>query len=111
MGQQQVHELLMIAREALFNAILHGHPGSIEVQMQYTARVFELLIRDDGRGFDSLADFSDDHHYGLQGMKERVERLGGTLAIESRPSLGTSVLATLPRAALIPADNDAMLAL
>jgi len=110
-GQQQMHELLMVAREALFNAILHGHPNSIEVQMQYSARVLELLIQDDGRGFDPHADLSDDHHYGLQGMKERIKRLGGTLAIESSPSRGTSILAALPRAALIPADSDAVLAI
>ena len=96
--QQQTHELLMVAREALFNAILHGHPNSIEVRMQFSPQALELLIQDDGRGFESHADFQENGHYGLQGMMERVQRLGGTLAIESRPHRGTSVFATIPRA-------------
>jgi len=110
-GQQQTHELLMVAREALFNAILHGHPQSIGVRTQFSAGVLELLIQDDGLGFDLGADFQENGHYGLQGMKERIQRLGGTLTIESRPRRGTSVFASIPRAALVPADSDAMLTL
>jgi ligand-binding sensor domain-containing protein/signal transduction histidine kinase len=108
---QPTHELLMVTREALSNAILHGHPNSIEVQIRYSARLLELHIQDNGRGFDPLADFSEDHHYGLQGMKERAQKLGGDFSIESNPNRGTSVFATIPRSALVPADNPAMLAL
>lgn len=98
--QQQTHELLMVTREALVNAILHGHPTSIEVQMQFSAQALDLLIQDDGRGFESVADFPENGHYGLQGMMERVQRLGGSLAIDSRPHHGTSVSASIPRASL-----------
>jgi len=96
--QQQTHELLMVTREALFNAILHGHPNLIEVQMQFSSQALELLIQDDGRGFELNADFPENGHYGLQGMMERVQRLGGALAIESRPHRGTSVSAIISRA-------------
>jgi ligand-binding sensor domain-containing protein/signal transduction histidine kinase len=108
--QQQTHELLMVTREALFNSILHGHPNSIEVQMQFSSKALEMLIQDDGRGFELVADFPENGHYGLQGMMERVQRLGGTLSIESRPHRGTSVSATIPRASF-SADSPAMLTL
>jgi len=110
-GQQQMHELLMVAREALFNAILHGHPNLIGVQMRFSPQALELHIDDDGRGFDTLPDFADSGHYGLQGMKERVQTLGGNLAIESRPNRGTSVFATIPKSSLRTADSAAMLKL
>ena len=110
-GQQQMHELLMVAREALFNAILHGHPNLIGVQMRFSSQALELHIVDDGRGFDTLPDFADSGHYGLQGMKERVQTLGGTLAIDSKPDRGTTVFATIPRSSLTTADSAAMLAL
>jgi len=110
-GPQQTHELLMVAREALFNAILHGHPNSIEVQVRFSLSSLELLLRDDGLGFDPLPDFVESGHYGLQGMKERVQKLGGTLDIQSELHRGTSVFATIPRASLFVADSDEMLAL
>jgi len=111
MGQQQTHELLMVTREALFNAILHGHPNSIEVRTHFSASSLEVTIRDDGEGFEPLPEFLENGHYGLQGMKERVQRLGGRLAIESRPHRGTIVVATIPRGSLIVADIDEMLQL
>ena len=52
-----------------------------------------MTIRDDGAGFDPSAATSG---FGLLGMRERVELLGGTLRIESSPGAGTTVSATLP---------------
>lgn len=95
--QQQTHELLMVVREALFNAILHGHPNSIHVQLEFSSQALDLLIQDDGRGFEPAAEFPANGHYGLQGMMERVQRLGGNLAIDGKPHRGTSVSATIPR--------------
>jgi len=79
--------------------------------MHFSAAALELLVRDDGLGFDPLPDFAESGHYGLQGMKERAHKLGGKLDIQSRPHRGTSVIATIPRASLILADSDEMLQL
>jgi signal transduction histidine kinase len=57
----------------------------------------ELLVQDDGRGFDpAAAPGMDDGHMGLQGMRERVKRLGGALRIDSAPGKGTTIRAVVP---------------
>ena len=111
LGDQQKHELLMVAREALFNAILHGHPSAISTHMQFSSEALELRIDDDGLGFNASATPTESGHYGLQGMRERMQRLGGTLAIESAPNRGTRICATIPRGAWSPADRTAFAAL
>jgi ligand-binding sensor domain-containing protein/signal transduction histidine kinase len=108
LGHQQTHELLMVAREAFFNAILHGRPEKIAAELRFTPRTLELVIDDDGRGFDPAANLQDDGHYGLRGVKERVERLGGTLTIESAPLRGTCVRVTVPRSARRLTDEAAV---
>ena len=59
-----------------------------------TPESVQLLIQDDGRGFDPSS-AADDRH-GIVGMRERVEMLGGTLEIESDPGEGTSIDVTVP---------------
>ena len=108
LGHEQTHELLMVAREAFFNAILHGHPNTIGAEVRFTPQALELVIVDDGRGFDPAANLQEDGRYGLRGVKERVERLGGTLAIESAPFRGTCVRVTVPRSARQLADEAAV---
>jgi signal transduction histidine kinase/streptogramin lyase len=98
-GQQETHELMMVAREALFNAVLHGHPNAIRIELHFTVTGLEMKLVDDGVGFDTGAD-PWDGHYGLQGMRERVHRFGGELAIDSAPQKGAQVRITIPRAGL-----------
>ena len=50
-----------------------------------------LEIQDDGTGFDTKHPVADGRHFGLQGMRERVKRLGGTLEIKSGPDMGTQI--------------------
>ena len=58
----------------------------------------ELTVRDDGRGFvPGIQQGVEQGHFGIEGMKERVERLGGSLAIESTPGGGTTVRANVSR--------------
>jgi signal transduction histidine kinase len=63
-----------------------------------------VTVRDDGRGFDTTAFTSG---FGLAGMRERVELLGGELALTSRAGQGTTVSATLPIARRGPVAGDA----
>jgi signal transduction histidine kinase len=55
-----------------------------------------LTIQDDGAGFDVTAAYGPEHgHFGVQGMRERVKRLGGTFSLASTPGAGTRIEATV----------------
>ena len=80
--------LVLIVQEAVFNALRHGAPTVIDVEITYRLpRTVELLVRDDGTGFqpDSRRGPAEGH-FGLQGMRERAERLGGAM-FDSMPRL------------------------
>lgn len=95
--EAQVHELRMVAREALSNAIVHGNPSDIIVRVEFEKDSFEIEIRDNGTGFDpALQEASAGKHYGLLGMKERVQSLGGNVNVISSVGQGTTVKVTLP---------------
>jgi signal transduction histidine kinase/ligand-binding sensor domain-containing protein len=89
--------LLLIAQEAVTNALKHGAARTIITHLSYEDERVILRISDDGRGFDqAAAPGPDAGHFGLQGMRERAAALG-TIAIESRPGGGTTVEVTIPR--------------
>jgi signal transduction histidine kinase len=85
-------EVYRIMREALRNAFAHARARHIETEIVYGDRTFKIRIRDDGNGIqpDTLQD-GRPGHYGLQGMRERATRVGGTLDIWSRPAAGTEI--------------------
>jgi len=88
--------LLLIAQEAIRNALHHAACREVRVTVRFdaAAAAIEIEVQDDGRGFDPTREPGPERgHFGLQGMRERVERLGGTLAIASVPGSGTQVRA------------------
>ena len=92
--------LLLIAQEALHNALRHGKPTVLGVTVGTDGDdgVIHLRVEDDGRGFVVGKQLgASEGHFGIQGMRERAERLGGRLAITSRPGGGTIVEATVLR--------------
>ncbi|MFP5227877.1 MAG: two-component regulator propeller domain-containing protein [Acidobacteriota bacterium] len=97
MSQPAMHEVLMIVREALHNAALHGTPAAIEVTAISNLREMMIEIADNGRGFDMDNAWSSDHgHYGLLGMQERASRLRGSIEFVSGPGQGTRVVLRVP---------------
>jgi signal transduction histidine kinase len=91
------HDLLMVAREAVYNAALHGCPTHVEVALTCSRRELTLCIVDDGCGFDALQMRSQNgRHFGLKGMEERVERSGGKFTLTSAPGKGVRIEARLP---------------
>jgi signal transduction histidine kinase len=88
---------LRIAQEAVTNVLKHAHASRIKVKLQLEARRLFLRIIDNGRGFDQQDAFaSRGGHFGLLGMRERAERLGGELKLASYPGKGTEVEVTVP---------------
>jgi signal transduction histidine kinase len=91
--------LLLVAQEALHNAVHHAGARQIEVVATGDAAAgsIDLTVRDDGRGFTPGSQLGPDQgHFGLSGMRERIERLGGTFTIDSQPGSGTTVRAVVP---------------
>jgi signal transduction histidine kinase len=95
--QQTLRSILLVAREAIRNAAHHGLPKQIRIQMSFETQEVRLEVMDDGRGFAPAAEPEDANgHYGIVGMRERVEQLGGSFLVRSSPGQGTSVVARLP---------------
>ncbi len=90
-------EVYRIGREALTNAFRHARAGHIEVELKYDSRQFRLVVRDDGCGIEPGILQNGRHgHWGLSGMRERANRIGGKLHVFSRVSGGTEVELTIP---------------
>ena len=81
--------LYRIAQEALNNAARHANPTRIDIDLHASVDNVKLRVKDDGRGFDP-SDVTPEH-LGLGIMRERAERIGATLEIESRVDGGTQV--------------------
>jgi len=82
-----------IAQEALTNAIKHGHAEHAAIELSEDDSIITVVVRDDGSGFDPLAQTSG---FGLMGMRERAELLEGTIDVQSAPGGPTTVTATFP---------------
>jgi signal transduction histidine kinase len=90
--------LYRVAQEALTNVVRHARASTVRVELAERADQVVLKVRDDGVGFDPAAELRGGlDHFGLAGMRERVELAGGTWMVRSRPGAGTVLTATLPR--------------
>ena len=87
-------ELLRIAQEALNNVRRHADATVVRVQAAVRDGRLELLVGDNGRGFDPEA--VGEGSFGLASMKERTALIGGELRIDSRPQDGTRIRVLVP---------------
>lgn len=89
-------ELFRIVQEALANVRKHARARTASVRLALSrADTLELVIGDDGEGFDRAA-LAGARCFGLAGMRERAESLGGSFEIESQPGAGTRVTVRVP---------------
>jgi signal transduction histidine kinase len=88
-------QLLKIGREAIGNAVRHAQADRITAELVFDDAALRLRVSDNGTGFDPEANGADDH-YGLTGMRERAEDIGGHLTIQSRAGRGTRIEAEVP---------------
>lgn len=95
--QEMEQHLLRIAQEAVTNVLKHAGASKIGVKLHMEARKLYLRIKDNGHGFEQDGVFSSrGGHFGLIGMRERAERLGGELHLESHRGEGTEVEVKVP---------------
>ncbi len=86
------NNLLRIGTEAMTNAVKHARAREIVVRLEFSAGEVALEVKDDGCGFDaSRSTTLAAGHFGWLGIRERAERIGGTLEIGSAPGAGTRV--------------------
>jgi two-component sensor histidine kinase len=89
--------LLRIFQEALTNTVKHAGARTVDVELRYAPDSLALRVRDDGQGFDPAGLHpSGSGHYGLIGMRERAERIGGHFTLDSRPGEGTELRVEVP---------------
>jgi signal transduction histidine kinase len=89
------HTILRVARESIGNAIRHAAASQIDVSIMHNKGTLTLVVADDGVGFEKSDVACLEGHYGLIGMRERIEQIGGRLEIEASPGRGTTVCATV----------------
>jgi signal transduction histidine kinase len=89
--------LLRISQESINNAIKHASPKNVRVNLTFGSDSLQLSVEDDGCGFDAdRASGSPAGHFGLLGMRERAEKIGGVLKIRSATGTGTKIELSLP---------------
>jgi PAS domain S-box-containing protein len=107
LGEQAEEELLRVVQEAVHNCVKHASPEHIEVRLAEEPAASGTLVvevADDGAGFDATA--AHPGHLGMETMRERTERLGGRLQVDSSEA-GSTVRAVLPAILRPPADSSA----
>jgi signal transduction histidine kinase len=96
-GPEQVDQLLNMTREGLSNVARHSGASRAVLALTVTDGTLDLLIGDNGKGFDPAEGRTEGHH-GLTNLQSRAEALGGTLQVKSKPGAGTEVEARIPLA-------------
>ena len=89
------NELVRIAQESVTNIMKHARARNVLIALDHAGDHVRLAIGDDGIGFDTQRAHEG---FGLVGMGERAERLGGLLTVDSAPGRGTHVLVKVPAA-------------
>jgi signal transduction histidine kinase len=94
--------LLRITQEALTNAVKHANARNFKATLSIAADKIQLFLVDDGRGFDPQKEHDG---FGLIGMKERVDRMGGEFIIRTKQSVGTEILVVLKQQSALKPEN------
>ena len=83
------HNLFLVVKETLTNVARHARAGQVVLRVAATEDRIEIIVQDDGRGFDHAPDNSSAD--GLRNMRQRMEEIGGRFQVESKPGEGTQV--------------------
>ena len=94
-------ETYYVLREALTNVTRHSHASRVEIQLEQMNGTLKGSLTDDGVGFNQN-NLRTQTGFGLSGMQQRMNKLGGELLVESSPGYGTKVSFVVPTA--VPAE-------
>ena len=85
-------ELLRIGQEALTNVVRHAQAQHADITLMFQDKLLRMTVKDDGRGFEGdPKELMQNGHFGLTGMRERAEQIGGRFTISSSKNEGTEV--------------------
>lgn len=108
-SKQGLLALYRAAQEGLTNVQKHAGASHFWIDLHFGEQEATLLLRDNGHGFDTSnwqqIDPGRDGGYGLQGLQERLELIGGGLQIESAPAQGTTLRITVPKNGYLQIDD------
>lgn len=89
--------LYRVSQEAMSNILKHAGANKIVFNLSQKGSNIELKIEDNGKGFNAVESYSNkSENFGIEGMRQRVEALGGTFTINSLYGKGTSIMASIP---------------
>ena len=88
-------QVLHIVQECLSNVRKHSSARHVSVEME-KGQTYVFRVSDDGLGFDASAPGTEEGHVGLAIMRERAQRIGGTIRVDSIPASGTRIALSLP---------------
>lgn len=92
------HNIFLVVKEALTNALKHAGAREVRIQVKTSANLLEILVEDDGQGFEPEGADAPSRRQGLGNMRRRAEAMGGSLELRSSRRTGTRIrlTATLP---------------
>jgi signal transduction histidine kinase len=94
--EEIMREVFYVLREALWNSARHAQASRIAVELCYGEQALTAMVCDDGIGIDANADAASTGHWGIVGMRERVQRMGGQIVIGAGVQAGAVVRFTIP---------------
>ena len=97
LGESLNINVYRIVQESINNALKHAQAKNIEVSLTLLENELQLLIKDDGVGMN-LASVDQSQHFGLLGIRERVQGFHGSFSLLSEPNRGTAIHINIPRA-------------
>jgi signal transduction histidine kinase len=89
------HNIFLTVKEAMTNALKHSRATEVSLRAEIVGEQFEIVVQDNGAGFDPVVKQNETTRSGLKNMRERVESLRGTFVIQSHPGKGTLIIITL----------------
>ena len=100
-GDSALHAVLCIVRELVSNSIIHGQAANVRIAGALDEEALRFSVTDDGSGFDvASAPGVAEGHFGLQGIRERLNRLEGTVSFSVVLPHGCSATVFIPRKGL-----------
>lgn len=89
-------ELVLVAQEALSNALRHAQAKTITLEVERDSDSIHFTIKDDGIGMAGARQSLAEGHLGILGMNERIRRINGSFVITSQPGQGTEIAVIVP---------------